>query len=313
VIAAAMPPAGPAALVVAAAEPPAGAAALPLAQAANTSAGMDDDEDALADPAGTADDEDALADPAGTADDEDALADPAGTHADEDTLAAPADAADEAVLGPPAGTDDDEDALAAPAGAEAPPSPAPAPGSEPDEASSAARRAEGPVEVAEDGERVRTGAWVERAPDGRKLAEGRYESGQREGVWREWYPDGTPKLVASYEGGVAQGDLRCFHPNGEIERSRNELTTEDGLVLWVESRFDEAGRRVERSQYENGTREGPQRTWDGMGALRSAGSWSGGQKHGSWVYWGEDGERTRHEVWDHGRRLIPPARLDDAQ
>jgi hypothetical protein len=178
------------------------------------------------------------------------------------------------------------------------------------EASPPPRPAEGPVGIAEDGDRIRSGPWVERAPDGQKLAEGRYENGLREGFWREWYPDGTPKLNATYRAGAPQGDLRSFHPNGELERSRKELTTEDGLVLWVESRFDAGGHRIERRQYENGTLQGPQRTWDAAGTLRSAGTYSGGKKHGSWMYWSEGGE-TRREVWDHGRRLLPPARHDD--
>jgi len=127
-----------------------------------------------------------------------------------------------------------------------------------------------------DGDILNHGKFQQFYQNGQIEVDGQYEDGEREGEWIWFFEDGTLKARCSYSDNV--GTFTSFYPNGnKLRQGRMEDLTREGV--WVE--------------------------WFESGNKRMEGQFVGGEQHGLWRYWADDGrpEAQMTALWEHGERV----------
>jgi hypothetical protein len=163
------------------------------------------------------------------------------------------------------------------------------------------RRRGSTVLDAESGTWQKDGAWTEWARNGQKISEGRYARGKKTGLWREWHSNGNKKCEETFVAGQSQGPMERWHANGQLALHRDELSTADGHVLWIEEAYFKNGAQQSRHQLRDGVRQGPSQAWHPNRKSRETGAFARGSKDGVWLYWNERGEELGREIWVDGR------------
>lgn len=143
------------------------------------------------------------------------------------------------------------------------------------------------------GQWVLDGQWESVDPQGQVEIVGYYKNGKKDGVWR-WYV--SQKLVAQgwYETGERQGKWSYWEDNGRLyEEGRYKDDKKDAeWIRW----FRDGSRSI--SHFVSGEREGSFLSLDSQSRLRVLGWYSKDQKVGKWVYWDDRGEIEREESYE---------------
>lgn len=122
----------------------------------------------------------------------------------------------------------------------------------------------------------------------------------------QWWSSGKKKWAGRFELRGRFGiDVRPFEEQGG---SRGENV---GKKVGVWEWFHPNGQPMESHEFRNGVLEGPSRSWDEKGRLRSEGRHVGGEKDGRWTAWEYDDSRGKvRRLWSTYQRGKPSGRLE---
>lgn len=139
-----------------------------------------------------------------------------------------------------------------------------------------------------------------------------WEQGVQTGLYRVWRKDNVPLRSVHYEDGQLHGTAIEYHAVADEERIRMQGDYHRGERQGVWKEFDEEGRQILSSTYDQGTLSGPYEQWKGgvsvlqtqyvegleqgerkefylSGQPFAAGVMKDGLREGPWRYWEEDG------------------------
>jgi antitoxin component YwqK of YwqJK toxin-antitoxin module len=68
-----------------------------------------------------------------------------------------------------------------------------------------------------DGKPVSTRKWH---PNGKLMAEGRFENGHRSGEWKEWWENGKLKEISHFQDGTLHGERLFYDEKGRLQRTQ---------------------------------------------------------------------------------------------
>jgi uncharacterized protein len=155
---------------------------------------------------------------------------------------------------------------------------------------------------------ILTGEYVEYFPDGKVSVKGLFMNGSEEGKWVYYHPNGNLKRIINFEEGLITGQLEDFHYNGHPEAVHSH--NEKGMLHGITRFYNNKGQPYLEQEYENDIiirltstdHEGnvlasfgdPSGTFS-FSALRydgskySSGSFSKGERSGTWTYYYRNG------------------------
>jgi len=150
------------------------------------------------------------------------------------------------------------------------------------------------------GETVSHGPYVYYFENGKKRIELFYVHGKRNGQLTEWNSDGTVERQGSFKDDRETGKWTWWQLTGE---KHSECTYVDGRVVgkkiyWMNKKV------VREDVYDKkGYYVAEVTTWFDFenGQKLMHGTFKGGQKHGAWTYWEQDGKIKVQGEWKNGK------------
>jgi uncharacterized protein len=163
------------------------------------------------------------------------------------------------------------------------------------------------------------GSWKNFDNLGTLISKGEYQAGIRVGTWQEQITEvqGFYRL-GEYKDGSKVGMWKVIDEKGDVFQEEQfvlgrlvaigEFKTSDGRVLDAGKLvngtgkrlvYDRQGNLLEKGRYTKGVRTGVWLTYYPKStAVASSGSYSGGEKSGTWRYFGLNGESLGEEIFD---------------
>lgn len=150
------------------------------------------------------------------------------------------------------------------------------------------------------------GLWTKWHENGQKLRDRYYDEGNKVGTETSWYPNGEIAEVGNYKLDKAVGIWTKFYPNGQ----KYEEGVMDGFAkIGVWTIWHENGLKLGQGAYKGGMiPSGKWTIWHENGQKKSEGTYIYdtlatppliGSKDGIWLYWSEDGVKTK-EIFKNG-------------
>jgi hypothetical protein len=131
------------------------------------------------------------------------------------------------------------------------------------------------------------GPYVLYYDSGNKKEEGTHKNGELEGDFFQYYEDGTKKYVGFYEDGELKGSKLAFY-----EPFVTYFDASEGEKLRVEG------------THKDGKREGAYAVYYGESAKKKVtGEYKNTNKHGTWIWYGKDGQKKQQRQWDSGELI----------
>ena len=149
--------------------------------------------------------------------------------------------------------------------------------------------------MSENGKMART---VSFAANGRKIAEGNFQSEKKDSIWK-YFSDFDGVLLSSehYAAGVKNGESTTFYPNGNIAE---QVFFKEGKKEgeWIQYYDD---RKVKfKGKYASDEKEGVFAGYYSNGKISISGSYKAGHKDGTWTFYDEKGSVERSEKYSEG-------------
>ena len=141
---------------------------------------------------------------------------------------------------------------------------------------------------------VREGKFVLAWPDtGHKRERGSCDQGLAVQRWIAWYETGGRAWRAFLEAGRLEGRFESWYTNGQ---TRSVLEYVDGLLHGDALLWWEDGSMRGKGRYEQGLEQGCHVTFHLGGDLAAKGAYHDGQKVGRWLYWDQQGQRSKEQL-----------------
>ena len=124
---------------------------------------------------------------------------------------------------------------------------------------------------------------------------GTYVDGLRHGAVTVYYADGTIQMQGEFAGGEPVGELTHHYEGGAGPALQQELV--DGKVEGPRKTFDEQGNLRSLTHHRGGVLHGEETRWHANGRLAVVGQWSHGEQVGTWYHHDPEGRvisETRH-------------------
>lgn len=167
-------------------------------------------------------------------------------------------------------------------------------------------------------------------PNGRKMKEGHFGSGQRQASWTYWYANGEMREQGEYLNGEKHGLWTFYREDGQ-KKSEAQLVNgrNEGLYVWWHANGQKAGEQRQKA----GKRDGLWVEWDDNGVkikevlykddtevsvyLKNGEDeqlywrhpngykakeehYKAGQKNGLWVEWDDNGVKVKETMYEEG-------------
>jgi antitoxin component YwqK of YwqJK toxin-antitoxin module len=151
------------------------------------------------------------------------------------------------------------------------------------------------AEAGEYADDLREGAWQSWYPGGQLQESGVYDRGLRQGTWAGSTVEGWPDYAGGYDAGERVGAWTLWDYQFDTARYRRGAFVEgsrggEWTTWWAPSGEPAASDvQSEVEHYADGLLEGPFHAWWPGGQDLSDGAYAGGEQHGAWTLWYEDG------------------------
>ncbi len=156
---------------------------------------------------------------------------------------------------------------------------------------------------------VLEGRYLEKAADGKTIAEHVYTKGQRPAVVTEYYPKKQVKSVTRYLTAVQQLATRDDWDTCSLASFANDTSKQmhGEFITYYEN-----GQMSSRGKYEQGKLSGVYESWHSNGELASKGDYVAGIQQGSWTWRHPNGMRKAMATYEDGKVVGQPLSWNEA-
>jgi len=146
---------------------------------------------------------------------------------------------------------------------------------------------------------VRTGYWKEYTKDGKRTAEGYYDSNTNKATsyWILYYKSGKMKSQTFYSKGKKHGGSENYYESGKKESHGNYLMNKKN-GLW--SYFNKDGSLKSEGDYFKGKAKGEWKYYYSNGIIKAQGLYVNGKKDGNWKYYYENEDLKAQYFYANG-------------
>ena len=134
-------------------------------------------------------------------------------------------------------------------------------------------------------------------PNGRLMAEGRYDGQRKDSTWNYFDPEGRLRRVENFHLGMEHGDWTAYYPDGAVVERKHY---ENGLLEGRFEQFHPNGQLQMEARYENGEPEGTMTWYYPDGKKEIQGDMVNGQREGAWIYYNPDGTIQIQVLYQRG-------------
>lgn len=143
-------------------------------------------------------------------------------------------------------------------------------------------------------EGVMLNAQAVNASDSKAVKAQKMQNALKDGKWSYWFENGQLSAEENYSSGEPTGVWKTWYNNGQIG-SQIDFTTSNAVFYHTNGHKESEGKMLPGMK-----KDGKWTGWYDNGKLNYEGSFSGGKKIGTWIFYSESGVKTAEQEFRDG-------------